>query len=218
METWHNGYSWLQVGADGRRQAGQAVSGPLDRTGLPDRVVAGRLPAAAANEVAVSERLLYDLGLRDEAAVTVALGRPVGVSLGGPPPKGATVAFLFGVSAGDLTGGQQDLLGRVAEVLPKSLDRLDLTAEEKRGLAKLLAAVKPLPPASTTEPWSVAPAERVRPAGRGGPRPAEQRAVGGGRTDPWETRNGEVFLFQAAGDHLSASSRGSRRTGTTGRR
>ncbi|MFO0851925.1 MAG: FtsX-like permease family protein [Gemmataceae bacterium] len=202
VEAWHNAYGWVQAGADSKRQSGQVVSGPLDRTSLPDRVVAGRLPAGDADEVAVSEHLLYQLGLKDEAAVTAALGRPVTVNLGGPPPKGATVAFLFGVNAGDLTGGQQDALARVAEVLPKSLDRLDLTAEEKRGLAKLLAAAKPVTPPPANQSWSPAPAElAVRLVGVVRDLPNSERWAED-RTDPWEARSGEVFLSAAAGDRL----------------
>jgi len=45
----------------------------------------------------------------DERPVAVdgagTLGRPVSVSLGGPPPKGNVMAYLLGMAAGDLTGG-----------------------------------------------------------------------------------------------------------------
>lgn len=200
VDAWHQYYGEVRLDPAGKRANAQVVAGPLG--GLDNRLVAGRLPADGADEVAASERLLYTLGLEDEAAVAAALGRPVQIALGGPPPKGVGLGTALGLAAGDLSALQEQLLDRVTAALPKAVDALDLTPEEKRLFARLLAeaAARKPPPArryaiprpATAAPVLVGVVRDLSDAERYAP----------DSPDPWEHRTGDLFLPPAAGDRL----------------
>ncbi len=115
------------------------------RAALADRIVAGEmLPPRDPRGVLVSEILLYQLGIVDEADVHKAIGRTLQfeVRLDHRPAPSFLLQMLTG-SAGKVSVGEEDLLGKVLKRLPDSLDRLGLTPSEQktvRGLLKLAGA------------------------------------------------------------------------------
>ena len=197
VDAWHQHHGDIRAGADRKRGTGHVVGGPLG--GLDKRLVAGRLPADGADEAVASERLLYSLGLEDEAAVTAALGTPLALTLNPQPTRGLGIGSALGLAVGDLTELQERLLSRAAAVLPKAIDSLDLTPEEKRLLSRLLAESAARKPADTkpSTPATAAPVlvGVVRDLSDGERQSPDD-------PDPWELRVGDVFLPPAAGDRL----------------
>lgn len=69
---WHDKSAFVNV-----------VAGRCDMPLFHERLLAGRVPNSEACECALSEMLLYDLGVRDEAAMAAAIGSTIRVELGG---------------------------------------------------------------------------------------------------------------------------------------
>ncbi|MBY0512667.1 MAG: ABC transporter permease, partial [Gemmataceae bacterium] len=132
-----SGRVWL-----GDRSAeGMVVAGRV--ADMTPRLIAGRLPDPAADEVLVSEFVLYELGVRDDAAVAGLVGRTVQLDAGGVQLSQTTALAraLIGRNPGstDLTRGQADALKKLTDELPHSLDKFDLTPQERAELRALLA-------------------------------------------------------------------------------
>jgi putative ABC transport system permease protein len=173
--------------------------------GLENRLIAGRLPASdEAAEVVLSEFVLYELGVRDDADLEAALGRAVQVDAGamlGAPPL-ALARALTGRSLDDdpMTRPQAEALEKLTSALPNALDKFDLTAAERAELKRLLDR-KPDP----DEERSFESGKVVR---------GEFRLVGVVRVvtredrkkrDPltaWELWQGEAFLPPGSGEKL----------------
>lgn len=97
-----------------RSAAGFVVSGKLDP--LTPRLLAGGLPADDSG-VVLSELVLYDLGVRDDAALAAAVGSPVQVDAGGTntaPPFALARALAGWLPTDDLTRPQALALSRLA--------------------------------------------------------------------------------------------------------
>jgi putative ABC transport system permease protein len=176
------------------------AAGRLDR--LAPRLIAGGLPADDSGAL-LSELALYDLGVRDDAALTRAVGTPVQVDVGGfgnAPPLALARALAGWIPTDDLSRAQAGALGRLAVALPKSLDRLDLSPADRAALRDLLDR-KPDP-------------ARAGRAGGGQVATGAYRVAGVVRlvteaerkkADPlagWELFEGDVFLTPAAGEAL----------------
>lgn len=120
---------------------GFAVSGQL--ADVQPRLIAGRLPVENANEVLLSELVLYDLGFRSDAELERALGQPARIVVGGvsSSPPLALARVLTGRNYGDeITAAQAMVLEKLSTVLPQKLDAFDLTLAEKIELKRLLEA------------------------------------------------------------------------------
>ncbi|MBN9519415.1 FtsX-like permease family protein [bacterium] len=129
-----NGRAWL---AD-RSAPAFVVSAKLDS--LTPRLIAGTLPVDDSG-VVLSELALYDLGVRDDAALDAALGAPVQVDVGGTTiaPQFALARALAGwLPTDDLSRAQATALARLAVALPKSIDKLDLDPADRDALRGLL--------------------------------------------------------------------------------
>ncbi|MBX9622831.1 MAG: ABC transporter permease, partial [Gemmataceae bacterium] len=172
--------------------------------GLDSRLVAGRLPAADdAAEAVLSEFTLYELGVRDEAGMAAALGRPVTVQVGGvrnAQPLALARALTGRPPDEYLTGPQERALARLTAALPSALDRFDLSPADRAELQGLLA---PKPAADREKPWE-----------SGAVAAGDFAVVGVARVltredrkkadplNPWELRQGDVFLPAGAGERL----------------
>ena len=177
-----------------------AVSGKLD--GLTPRLIAGTLPADDSG-VVLTELALYDLGVREDAAVNAAVGQPVQIDVGGTgtaPQFALARAFAGWLPTDDLSRPQALALGRLAAALPKSLDKLDLSPADRTALRDLLDR-KP-DPARTNRPDAGKVATgHFRLAG------VVKLVTEGERkkADPfagWELNEGDAYLTPAAGDAL----------------
>src|SRR5581483_4391500 len=119
-------YESAEVRGDGLSpyQTSMVLLAPGHR-GLEKRLVAGRMPDPARPEALVSETVLYDWGVADDAAVERFLGRTVTVAVredrGGAPYH---LLELFGIDARGLSPDDLRGLGELADHLPGALERL----------------------------------------------------------------------------------------------
>ena len=133
------------AGAD-RPAAAFTVAGPL--ADLEPRLLAGRLPAAGAKEIVVSELVLYDLGFRDDADLERdrSAARCSSTSAGcGTRSRWRWPGRCWAASPGDeLSAAQTAMLEKLAANCRRRLDAFDLTSTERAELKRLLEA-KPDP-------------------------------------------------------------------------
>jgi len=203
VETWHMSSCNARLG-DGKSRDTTVVAGKIDRPTMKDRLVIGRIPVAA-DEALVSEALLYELGVHDEAGFANIAGRTIKLSIGGGGEvKPYAAASLLGIRANDLTLSQEELLAKVAALLKEALEKINLNSTEKAALANLLtdATIKK----AKDKPLSLGVLEK--------PIEVEFRITGvvraltreelrdDSRSDGWELRAGDIFLSPAAGDPL----------------
>jgi putative ABC transport system permease protein len=107
--------------------------------GLHKRLVAGRVFSAQdGHEVVVSELLLYEWGVTDDADVEQVIGQPVRLDLhfGGAAP--GLLLTLLNARSANLSGEQERVLEKAVKQLPAALDRMDLTQQERATLQHLL--------------------------------------------------------------------------------
>ncbi len=113
------------------------------------RLIAGDLPPSNdANSAAVSEYLLYRLGIVDDAEIPSVLGKTVRLEYRTGQAKSWAILSLFNVFRPDVSISEQDLLEKVAKQLPALVDKLNLTPAEKSFLQKTLQP----PPKQAPEP------------------------------------------------------------------
>jgi putative ABC transport system permease protein len=139
------GLNWI-----GRGLLGGQAQPALIRTASPDdpgvvrRLVAGRFLEKGEREgVVVSEYLAYRWGASDERDVGKMLGRRVRLEVTQPTPGAASLMTLLNVHQPNLTPEEAKVLARTMTRLPEVLGRLDLPADERKVLGKLLAKSRP---------------------------------------------------------------------------
>jgi putative ABC transport system permease protein len=122
------------------------TSAPPDPGRLTGRLVAGRFfTDPHAREAVVSEFLLYKLGVTDEEQVESALGRKVRLEYRtGDRPSPTVLLTLLRGGPAEVSLAEQELLDKLVKRLPKALDKLELTPQEKDAARKLLK--RPPPP------------------------------------------------------------------------
>jgi putative ABC transport system permease protein len=136
-----------RVYLDGKAERAVIVAALPDDDQLPPQLVAGQfLPDAGSRAVVVSEFLLYQLGVTDEADVARALGRKLRLEYranAGSP--GYFLSLLGGNYPRHITLEQEKtlekLLEKMRQKLPEALARMDLNATEKYALEALLKPV-----------------------------------------------------------------------------
>ena len=116
------------------------TSADFDSARLRARLVAGRMPSAEDDQVAVvSESLLYFLGIRSDAEMEQALGQKVRIEyrVGGRSPH--LLLLLLQADTTAVGPDEEKVLDKVLTQLPKAIERMNLSADEKESLLKLLA-------------------------------------------------------------------------------
>lgn len=122
-------------------------SAPSNDEPLKARIVAGSyLRPEDTNTAVVSEYLLYQLGIVDDAAVQAILGRTLRLEFRIGVNKPNVFLMLFNANRAGLGVDEQELLTKVVKNLPSSLDKLNLSPAEQEALRKLLE-----PPAKASE-------------------------------------------------------------------
>jgi putative ABC transport system permease protein len=164
----------------------------FDNDRLRRRLVAGRLPSAEEEQgVVVSEALLYFLGVHSDTALEQAVGQKVRLEyrVGGRSPH-----LLLVLLRADTTAVRPDdekVLDKVLKQLPAALERMDLSADDKASLMKLLARRPKLPYQQGPE---LTIAEEYTLAG----------VLRAARGDEWmrDWRYGDVLVGQKAAERL----------------
>jgi putative ABC transport system permease protein len=167
---------------------------PPDLEQLHDRLVAGSaLSAADGAEALVSESLLYELGVADEADVPRVLGRPLRLEYraGDRPGAGLLLSMLHGGNT-PIKPREEALLEKLLKRLPQAVAVLDLPDADKEVLARLLgrrgSAAKP--PTVVSETLTVRGVLRA-------PTPEETM-----RRGEWLYREADVFLPERTAERL----------------
>jgi putative ABC transport system permease protein len=203
VRTLHAGAGRAWLGRKAREV--QVVAGRLADAELERRLVAGRLPASPdADEVVVTEFLLYELGVRDDAAVEALLGRPLRLGVGGfGMTRHLNLARSFGIAPRDVDAVQEQALLKITAQLPGVVDRLDLTPGERAALKAMIAErdrKKDEPAAMWLSDASAVGEYRVAGVVRG-LTPEEEKS---NRYSPggWALRHADVILPAESGDRL----------------
>jgi putative ABC transport system permease protein len=117
-----------------------AIGAHPEKEELRRRLVAGGfLDAADGHGVLVSEYLLYELGVADDADVEQALGQRLRLEQRSGASPNLLVLLMRGRSAQQrLSAEEEKLLSRILQRLPDTLGAFDLTPEEQAAARKLL--------------------------------------------------------------------------------
>jgi putative ABC transport system permease protein len=195
-----NGRVWLDTAE--RPAPAVVVGGPL--ADLAPRLIAGRLPASPdANEIVVSEFVLYELGVRADADLEKALGREVKLDVGGvrnAQPLALAQSLLGHRPAEELTRGQMLALAKLLAVLPTKLDALGLSEADRKEIRKLLEPPKEPTEERAFESSKVASGTfRICGVVRILTREESKKRT---PLDSWELGQGEAFLPAASGERL----------------
>lgn len=177
--------------ADGRAVNTLTGVADPDEPVLQGRLESGRLPRADENACAASEVLLYELGVRDEAGIAAALGKPITVAFGASGNRGHEFAQAIAAPGTGADAAQMLAASKLLADLPRLLDESHLAPAEKDAVRKLLAPTA----AGRTRP----------PAVRTLPLVGVLRAPEQGKDDSrngWLFREIHVFLPPAAGEPL----------------
>lgn len=110
-----------------------------DSRKLPRAIEFGRPPAAGSNEALVHEFLLYRLGIRSDAEVQAALGQPIKFEFAGREARRPEVLLaLFDADASRLSEAELKVLSKAREMLPKAVEEMPLSPEDREVLLKAL--------------------------------------------------------------------------------
>jgi len=112
-----------------------------DSRRIAERLVAGRIFADSHEQsLLVSEYLLFQWGIVNDAEVAAALGTKVRLELGpGTSQRSNMLLTLVGAETVDVTPQQKKVLDKAVRQLPAALEKAGLTAEESQTLRKMLA-------------------------------------------------------------------------------
>jgi putative ABC transport system permease protein len=154
---WYGGRIHFQ----GKAQRGSVTcADPEDRL-YRERLVSGAFFTADQRRgVLVSEYLLYQFGVRDEADVSKVMGQSLRLELSSQPYRSNSLLWLLGGESGNLTPAEENMLGKIADQLPALVTRLDLNADEKDTLTTLLKRPRTRPgsgvPITLAEEFTIA--------------------------------------------------------------
>jgi putative ABC transport system permease protein len=133
-------HGWAAVGGQSGRA--DAVSADLDDEMLRKRLVAGRFFESTNEPSAlVTEFLLYQLGITDDAAMDAVLGQKLRLEIHVESDGGGLGLYLRKPDGFGTTHAEQSAIDKIQKQLAGRLDRFDLAPEEREALSKALGAV-----------------------------------------------------------------------------
>ncbi len=147
VQTLQMGQGELAIGD--KRRDGSVYCGRVDDFNPPlaDLLLCGRMPNPdSADEVVVSEFLLYKLGFKTDEQMRGVIGKSVRVTIGGTEfSRGNTLASLLSPNArqDQVSRAQAEVLDRIAKQLPQHIDQFDLSDLEKAAVKAVLTAKPP---------------------------------------------------------------------------
>jgi putative ABC transport system permease protein len=193
-----------RVFLNGKAEDSATVGVQPDSESLRERLLAGSvLPAADGSDVLVSEYLLYELGVVDEADVPRVLGRPLRLEYrpADHPRAGFLLTMLHGGDSA-VKPGDEAVLEKVLRRLPDAAALLDLPKPEKEALARLLRRpAKAKPAAVVSETLTVRGVLRA---------PTQEETM---RHGDWVYSEADVFLPERTAERLFARLPGNRERG-----
>jgi putative ABC transport system permease protein len=133
-------YGWAAIG--GQTGRADAVSADLDDDVLRKRLVAGRFFETSGEASAlVTEFLLYELGLTEDAAMDAVPGQKLRLEIHIEHGFGGLGLYLRKPDGSGTTRAEQSGLDKIQKQLADRLDRFDLAPAEVEALSKSLQAV-----------------------------------------------------------------------------
>lgn len=173
-------YGWVKF--DNRAESADVTSCAPDNTRLRDRVVAGRFfDSPDVRGVAVSEFLLYRLGVADEDAVQAVLGKKVRLEFVNQAPGPGFRFFLQKPGGSELTPVEAAALEKVKKQFPAAIDKFDLSSEERQALRSATRQAPPKASDAITEELPVVAVLRL---------PTDEEA----QARPWDESNADAFI------------------------
>lgn len=167
-----------------RSQRADVMANDPDDDSLSERIVAGRYFDSPDESVAlVSEFLLYELGMTDDATMNAAVGKKIKLEFHVERRVVGVGIFLYKPDGTGTTRDEFSALEKIKKQLPEALDQFALTGAEK---AALLEAFRTTPPKSA----DVFSAE-VTVAGVFRMASDKERQ---GRRSSWESMNADIVL------------------------
>jgi putative ABC transport system permease protein len=128
-----------RIHLESKAQRSSVASSEPEDSRLSERLVAGAFfTADQPHGSMVSEYLLYQLGVHDEADMAKVIGQRLRLELSSQPYRSNSLLWLLGGEAPELTPAEEDVLGKIVRQLPTAVAQLDLTKDEKGALTKLL--------------------------------------------------------------------------------
>jgi putative ABC transport system permease protein len=110
-----------------------------DSKKLPRAIEFGRPPAPGSNEALIHEFLLYRLGVRSDAEVQASLGQSIKFEFAGREARRPEVLLaLFDADASRLSETELKVLAKAREMLPKAIEEMPLSPEDRGVLLKAL--------------------------------------------------------------------------------
>jgi putative ABC transport system permease protein len=132
--TWHG-----RIYFNNKMENADAASAEPGDSLYLQRLVAGvLLDPERSRGVVVSEYLLYQLGVRNEADVPGLLGQTLRFEFSSQPYRSHSLLWLLGGQAPRLTPGEEQVLDKIALQLPSAVSQFDLTDGEKSIVTRLL--------------------------------------------------------------------------------
>jgi putative ABC transport system permease protein len=114
-----------------------------DDPGMNRRLVTGRPFVSDERALYVSEYVLYKSGIVDEKDVKSSINDDARLILTVTQPNIGNLLFLLNVSRPTLTPKEQAVLTKLLERLPRALNSLEMSDEERKVLAELLRESRP---------------------------------------------------------------------------
>jgi putative ABC transport system permease protein len=130
-----------RVFLDGKNEGIMLLGIAPDDPAVQRRLVAGKMfPSADASSIVISEYTLYQLGLTDDEQISKLIGGKLLVEfrLGGVTRQ-FDLLQLLQLSGKGLSVAEEKTLDKIAKRLPEQILKLDLDAQEKELLKKLMA-------------------------------------------------------------------------------
>ena len=110
-----------------------------DPSRLPSVIEFGRPPAAGTSEAIVHEFLLYGWGARSDDEIRACLGQSVRIEFAGTNThRPEALLALFDADATMLSVNELQAMAKARDLLPKAVEGMELSAEEKSALLRAL--------------------------------------------------------------------------------
>lgn len=181
-------FGWATFG--GHTESTDAASALPDNAWLRGRVAAGRFfDSADERAVVVSEFLLYQCGMTDDAALEGVLGQKIRLEFRSPAQGTGLNFYLLKPRGGGLTPVESTALDKVKKQLPGFLDKFDITPEERSALVSATREVKQFPAELIGEVLPIVGVLRL---------PTDEEA----QNRPWDEANADVVMGGKVAEEL----------------
>jgi putative ABC transport system permease protein len=171
-------------------EAANVMSRGLDNDALRRRIVAGQFfDTPDARAVVVSEFLLYRCGITDDASVQEVPGKKIRLEFRARTPQAGLGLFLSKPGGNDMTAREAAALEKIKQQLPATLDKFQLTRDEREALRMATSASPPKAEDAVVEEFPIVGVLRL----------ANDDEI---QNRPWEETSGEILLPSGTAEEL----------------